>query len=276
MASNAPFARATTLTYTDNPRDRELGALGVEGRSSPVSGSERRRGGGLLHALSGRGQPAEAPPDAVELVGSATAPLPAAPATATVTEELPPLPEEVVVHRRLKSAFIDLDALVATLRVDRLTGYLRAQARGFEGIFLFNRGERGLSCYRGEEVVRGPRAGELVRRRASGDDVLLDVVRVRAITAAMLPQLFVGPSQRIGFARFVIVDELLGHLAEEGTEAAVVVTGRRDTAVVVVRGGRIDSAWTRLHPRPTTSLDAVLGVAREPTARVEIVAARPG
>ena len=194
----------------------------------------------------------------------------------TVTEELPPLPEEVVVHRRLKSAFIDLDALVATLRVDRLTGYLRAQSRNFEGILLFTRGERGLSCYRGEEVVRGPRAGELVRRRASADDVLLDVVRVRAVTAEMLPHLFVGPSRRVGLARFVIIEELLAHLAEEGTEAAVAVTGRRDSGVVVVRGGRIDSAWTRLHPRPTASLDAVLGVAREPTARVEIVAAPAG
>jgi hypothetical protein len=229
----------------------------------------------LLHALSGRPQTTEAPPDALELVGSATAPRPE-PATATVTEELPPLPEEVVVHRRLKSAFIDLDALVASLRVDRLTGYLRAQSRNFEGILLFTRGERGLSCYRGEEVVRGPRAGEMVRRRASADDVLLDVVRVRAITAGMLPHLFVGPSRLVGFTRFVILEELLAHLAEEGTEAAVVVTGRRDCGVVVVRGGRIDSAWTRLHPRPATSLDLVLGVAREPTARVEIVAAPAG
>jgi hypothetical protein len=206
----------------------------------------------------------------------AATPRPPAPATATLIEDLPPLPEEVVVHRRLKSAFIDLDALVATLRVDRLTGYLRAQSRDFEGILLFTRGERGLSCYRGDSVVSGPRAGELVRRRAAGDDVLLDVVRVRTITAEMLPHLFVGPSQQVGFARFVIVEPLIAHLAEEGRDAVVMVTGYRDCGVVVVRAGRIDSAWTRLHPRPAASLDAVLAVAREPTARIEILAAPPG
>jgi len=194
-------------------------------------------------------------------------------ATATLVEDLPPLPEEVVVHRRLKSAFVDFDALIATLRVDRLTGYLRAQARDFEGVLLFGRGERGLSSYRGDEVVIGPRAGELVRRRAAGDDVLLDVVRVRAVTAEMLPQLFAGRWQLVGISRFLLLDELLAHLAEERRDVAVMVTGFRDCGVAVVRGGRIDSAWTRLHPRPSVNLDAVLAVARERDARVEIVAA---
>lgn len=196
--------------------------------------------------------------------------------SAAEVEELPPLPEEVVLHRRLKSTFIDLDALVASLRADRLTGYLRAQARGFEGVLLFARGERGLSCYRGDTVVTGPRAGELVRRRAAGDDVLIDVVRVRAVTAQMLPQLFLGPSQHVGFSRFVVVEELLAQLVEERTDAAVVVAGRRDCGVAMVRGGRIDSAWTRLHPRPQTSLEAVLVAGREPTARVEVVVAPAG
>jgi hypothetical protein len=162
---------------------------------------------------------------------------------------------------------------VATLRVERLTGYLRAQARDFEGVLLFARGERGLGSYRGDEIVTGPRAGELVRGRAGGDDVLLDVVRVRAVTAAMLPQLFTGRSQLLGISRFLVLDDLLAHLAEERRDVAVKVTGFRDCGVAVVRGGRIDSAWTRLHPRPSVSLDAVLAVARERDARVEIVAA---
>ncbi|HEX6493650.1 MAG TPA: hypothetical protein VF112_09070, partial [Candidatus Dormibacteraeota bacterium] len=173
----------------------------------------------------------------------------------------------------LKSAFVDFDALVATLRADRLTGYLRAQARDFEGVLLFSRGERGLSSYRGDELVIGPRAGELVRQRAAGDDVLLDVVRVRAVTAEMLPRLFGGRSQLMGFTRFLRIDGLLAHLVEGGRDAVVKVTGFRDCAVAVVRGGRIDSAWTRLHPRPSTSLDFVLAVARERDARVELVAA---
>jgi hypothetical protein len=195
------------------------------------------------------------------------------PATATIVEELPPLPEEVVVHRRLKSAFIDFDALVATLRVDRLTGYVRALARDFEGVLLFSRGERGLTCYRGDDVVTGPGAGELVRRRVAADDVRLDVVRVRAVTAEMLPQLFTGPARWVGVSRFLILEEYLAHLAEEGCDAAVMVTGFRDCGVAVVRGGRLDSAWTRLHPRPAATADAVIGVARDPNARVEILAA---
>ncbi len=205
-------------------------------------------------------------PPPAELVGRPVPPRPVVP-------ELPPLPEEVVVHRRLKSAFIDLDALVASLRVDRLTGYLRAQARDFEGILLFARGERGLSCFRGESVVTGPRAGELVRSRAVEDDVLIDVVRVRAVTAGMLPHLFTGPARHLGFTRFLDLGELVASLVEEGTDAVVMVSGQRDTGVVVVRGGRVDSAWTRLHPRPLVSLEVVLGAAPEPAARVEIFTA---
>ncbi len=214
-------------------------------------------------------QAAPAPPPTrppAELVGR---PVPARP----VVPELPPLPEEVVVHRRLKSAFIDFDALIASLRVDRLTGYLRAQARDFEGILLFARGERGLSCFRGETVVTGPRAGELVRRRALEDDVLLDVVRVRSVTAGMLPRLFTGPARHVGFTRFLRVGELIGSLVDQRTDAVVMVSGRLDTGVAVVRGGRVDSAWTRLHPRPLTSLQVVLAAAPEPTARVEIFTA---
>ena len=112
-----------------------------------------------------------------------------------------------------------------------------------------------------------------MRRRAAGDDVLLDVVRVRAVTAEMLPQLFAGRWQLVGISRFLLLDELLAHLAEERRDVAVMVTGFRDCGVAVVRGGRIDSAWTRLHPRPSANLDAVLAVARERDARVEIVAA---
>jgi hypothetical protein len=212
-------------------------------------------------------------PAAPQQPATPTAGLTPAPATATLVPDLPPLPEEVVVYRRLKSAFVDFDALVATLRVERLTGYLRAQARDFEGVLLFSRGERGLGSYRGDEIVTGPRAGELVRSRAAGDDVLLDVVRVRAVTAAMLPQLFMGRPELVGTTRFLLVDEFLAHLAEVRRDAAVMVTGFRDCGVAVVRGGRIDSAWTRLHPRPSASLDAVLAVARERDARVEIVAA---
>ncbi|MGH7748694.1 MAG: hypothetical protein ACREQ5_28625, partial [Candidatus Dormibacteria bacterium] len=206
-----------------------------------MSGSEHGRLGGLLGALASRAQATETRTAGVDLPGSPVAYSSSPPRPpATVTEELPPLPEEVVVHRRLKSAFIDLDALVATLRVERLTGYLRAQSRDFEGILLFTRGERGLSCYRGDAVVRGPRAGELVRTRAAADDVLLDVVRVRSITAEMLPHLFMGRLHRVGLTRFVLVDQLLAHLVEEGTDSTVMVTGSRDTGVVVVRGGRID------------------------------------
>jgi hypothetical protein len=253
----------------------------VERRSSPAAGPERRGVGSVLDSLAGRSGPAASTgavprsgPAAVAAAQAQTrAPRAPGRATATLVEDLPPLPEEVVVHRRLKSAFIDFDALVATLRADRLTGYLRAQARDFEGVLLFARGERGLSSYRGEEVVIGPRAGELVRQRAAGDDVLLDVVRVRAVTAEMLPQLFAGRSQVVGVTRFLLLDELLAHLVEEGSDVAVKVTGLRDCGVAVVRGGRIDSAWTRLHPRPLASLDAVLAVARERDARVEMIAA---
>lgn len=209
------------------------------------------------------GPPPDPPP--AELVGRAV-PLPPAP-----LPELPPLPEEVVVYHRLKSAFIDFDALVASLRADRLTGYLRAQARDFEGVLMMVRGEIGLSCYRAEELITGTGAGERVRRRAVQDEVLLDVVRVRTVTAEMLPHLVVGPSEHLGLSRFVIVDELLAHLADERTDAAVVVDGTHDTGVVVMRRGGVDSAWTRLHPRPLTTVDAVLTAAREPTARIEIV-----
>lgn len=199
-------------------------------------------------------------------------PVPTARGTVTVVPELPPLPEEVVVHRRLKSVFIELDALIASLRADRLTGYLRAQAKDFEGVLFFTRGERGLSCYRGDQgVVSGLGAGELVRRRAAGDDALLDVVRVRAITAEMLPNLFTGRWEPVGVTRFVIVEQLLGHLAEQGIDATVVVTGVLDCGVAVLRGGRIDSAWTRLHPRPLATPDLVFAVARELTARVDLV-----
>jgi hypothetical protein len=254
--------------------------MGVEGPVRPVTGSERRRAGSILRAfyadrdelivqgVSGTAATAAA-------AAPSASPMPTSRGTVTVVEELPPLPEEVVVHRRLKSFFIDLDALVATLRVDRLTGYLRAQSKDFEGVLLFNRGERGLSCYRGEGIVSGPGAGELVRRRAAEDDVLLDVVRVRSVTAEMLPTLFVGRWEPVGVTRFVIVDQLLTHLAEQGGDATVVVTGVRDCGVVVVRGGRIDSAWTRLHPRPSANPDAVLLVAREPSARVDLVGGPP-
>ena len=252
----------------------------MDKRSSPPAGPERRGVGSVLDSLAGRSRPGastgEAPPSGPAAVAATQTQAPArrAPgrATTTLVEDLPPLPEEVVVHRRLKSAFIDFDALVATLRADRLTGYLRAQARDFEGVLLFARGERGLGSYRGDEIVIGPRAGELVRRRAAGDDVLLDVVRVRPVTAEMLPQLFGGRPQLVGVTRFLRVDEFLAHLVDEGGDVVVKVTGFRDCGVAVVRSGRIDSAWTRLHPRPSTSLDAVLAVARERDARVELVA----
>lgn len=239
----------------------------MERRSSLAAGAEHRGVGSVLDSLAGPSPAEAATPAATPALRQPAA------ATAKLVEDLPPLPEEVVVYRRLKSAFIDFDALVATLRVDRLTGYLRAQARDFEGVLLFARGERGLSSHRGDEIITGPRAGELVRSRAAGDDVLLDVVRVRAVTAAMLPQLFVGRSELLGVSRFLLLDELLAHLAEEGRDVAVRVTGFRDCGVAVVRGGRIDSAWTRLHPRPSANPEAVLAVAREPDARVEIVAA---
>jgi hypothetical protein len=187
--------------------------------------------------------------------------------------ELPPLPEEVVVHRRLKSAFVDVDRLIDSLRADKLTGYLRAQSRGFEGILLFDRGELGLACFRGDTLVVGPPAGGMVRRAAAADGVLLDVVRVRSVTAEVLPRLLRGPARPVGFARFLILEELLAHLVEERIDAAVVVAGRADSGVVVVRGGRIDSAYTRLHPRPTATPEAVLRAAGEPAARVEILVA---
>lgn len=247
----------------------------MEGPGTPASGPARRRAGSILHSFYAdrgelivpNGSGAAAAARAAE-----SSPVPTARGTVTVVPELPPLPEEVVVHRRLKSVFIDLDALVATLRIERLTGYLRAQAKDFEGVLFFSRGERGLSAYRGDEgVVSGPGAGELVRRRAAGDDALLDVVRVRAITAEMLPSLFMGRWEPVGVTRFVIVEQMLAHLAEQGADATVVVTGALDCGVAVVRGGRIDSAWTRLHPRPSPLPDLVLAVARELTARVDLV-----
>jgi len=187
--------------------------------------------------------------------------------------DLPPLPEEVVVHRRLKSAFLDVQRLIDSLRADRHTGYVRAQSRDFEGVLLFDRGELGLACFRGDTLVVGPPAGALVREAAGADDVLIDVVRVRGVTSEMLPRLLREPPWPLGLGRFILLEELVAHLVEERTDAAVVVEGRADTAVVVVRDGRIDSAYTRLHPRPTTTLEWALAAARDPAARVGILPA---
>lgn len=182
-----------------------------------------------------------------------------------------PLPTGTPLCAGLSCDLVDVDRLMRTLESDRLTGYLRLEARDFTGVLMLAQG-RILEAWCGTDApVLGGDAVQQLRRRMDGGDARLVIVELTADAVVALTQMLVAPPIATGLlGRFVDFEQLLQHLGDERLDGAVTVETETETGVVLLYQGGLVGAYTASAPDLGASALAVGRLVTHHPARIEV------
>jgi hypothetical protein len=187
--------------------------------------------------------------------------------------ELYPLPAGKPIYEGLKSAFVDFPKLLRTLDTDKLTGYVRLEGPGFNGVLLLHDGHVLESLFSDGTLTQGETAFQHLRRRMERGEGLLDVIELSGETVVALAQLLTARPLFTGLlGRFVNFEQLLEYLSEEKVDGSVVVAGGTETGVILLRKGALHGAYTHSQRDLQESPLAVNRLAAERPARIEVKA----
>jgi hypothetical protein len=162
--------------------------------------------------------------------------------------ELYPLPAGKPIYEGLKSAFVDFPKLLRTLDTDKLTGYVRLEGPGFNGVLLLHDGHVLESLFSDGTLTQGETVVALAQ-----------LLTARPLFTGLL-------------GRFVNFEQLLEYLSEEKVDGSVVVAGGTETGVILLRKGALHGAYTHSQRDLQESPLAVNRLAAERPARIEVKA----
>lgn len=174
--------------------------------------------------------------------------------------------------QRLRSAFVALEKMLATMESDRFTGYLRVHSAGLNGVVLLVDGGVVETLYDiPPVVVTGERALGLVATTVADGEGELDIVGLEPELVMGLYQLLTAPTLYENlFARFVDVPALLEYLSESGTNGSVIVTNGEDQGVILMRGGDLLTAYTSRSKNPESAPEMLIKLCQSPTTEIEV------
>ncbi|MEA2682169.1 MAG: hypothetical protein QOK05_497 [Chloroflexota bacterium] len=174
--------------------------------------------------------------------------------------------------QRLRSDFVALEKMLATMESDRFTGYLRVHATGLNGVVLLVDGGVVETLYDiPPVVVTGERALGLVAATVAQGEGELDIVALEAEVVMGLYQLLTAPSLYENlFARFVDVPALLEYLSEMATNGSVIVTNGEEQGVILMRGGDLLTAYTSRSKDPENAPEMLMKLCQSPTTEIEV------
>lgn len=180
-----------------------------------------------------------------------------------------PLPAGAVIFGELTSAFVDGPRLVRFLGDRKHTGAVVDSARGGSQAAVLHEGAVVALVSVNDSGTR--RLESLSLPGPSGDDEhALTVMTYRPEVALALAQLVNLPER---FERmhgsFVDLPALLQFLRREKANGAVRVTTRDDTGVILLRGGEVLGAYTRVRP-DLDDADVVFPLAKQPEAEIDV------
>jgi len=182
-----------------------------------------------------------------------------------------PLPSGRAQYEGLKAAFVDFPKLLRSLRNDRHTGYVRLTASDFSGVLLFREGNVLQTLTSVANAQAGETAFAELRRRMDSGEGTLAVIELSADTVQSLAQLLAAPLMYAGLlGHFINFERLLEHLQEAGVEGAVVVVGKEDVGIILLRAGAVVGAYTEANGTPKTATIDVGKIAAEKAAQIEV------
>lgn len=186
-------------------------------------------------------------------------------------ESLYPLPAGKKQYEGLKSAFVDFPKLLRTLKSDRHTGYVRLNDADYAGGLLLHDGDLLEALSSNGGISNGEEAFVQFRRHMDEGSGLIDVIELSAETVIALAQLLTARPLFTGLlGRFVDFNALLEYLAEENVDGSVVVSGGKETGVILLRGGAVLGAYTASARDLDTKTNLVAALAKEQPARIEV------
>ena len=174
--------------------------------------------------------------------------------------------------QRLRSDFVALDKMLATMAGNKFTGYLRVHSDDLNGVVLLVEGGVVETLFDiAPVVVTGQRALGLVAATVAQGEGELDIVPLDADVVLGLYQLLTAPSLYENlFARFVDVPGLLEYLSETGVSGSVIVTNGEEQGVILMRDGNLLTAYTSRSMNPESAPEMLMTLCQTPTTEIEV------
>ncbi|HEV1997468.1 MAG TPA: hypothetical protein VGR61_04975 [Candidatus Dormibacteraeota bacterium] len=178
--------------------------------------------------------------------------------------------------QRLRSDFVALDKMLATMAAKRFTGYLRVHSDELNGVVLLVDGGVVETLFDiAPVVVTGQRALGLVAATVAEGEGELDIVPLDAEVVMGIYQLLTAPTLYENlFARFVDVPGLLEYLSETGISGSVIVTNGEEQGVILLREGNLLTAYTSRSMNPESAPEMLMKLCQTPTTEIEVRASR--
>jgi len=174
--------------------------------------------------------------------------------------------------QRLRSDFVALDKMLATMESDQFTGYLRVHSDELNGVVLLLEGGVVETLFdMAPVVVTGQRALGIVAATVAQGEGELDIVALGPEIVMGLYQLLTAPSVYENlFARFVDVPALLEYLSESGLSGSVIVTNGQEQGVVLMREGELLTAYTSRSLNPESAPEMMMQLCQNPETAIEV------
>lgn len=174
--------------------------------------------------------------------------------------------------QRLRSDFVALEKMLATMEADRFTGYLRVHSSDLNGVVLLVDGGVIETLFDiPPVVVTGQRALGMVATAVGEGQGELDIVALESEVVMGLYQLLTAPSLYENlYARFVDVPALLEYLSESATNGSVIVTNGEEQGVILMRGGDLLTAYTSRSLNPESAPEMLMKLCQSPTTAIEV------
>ena len=174
--------------------------------------------------------------------------------------------------QRLRSDFVALDKMLATMEGDRFTGYLRVHSDELNGVVLLLDGGVVETLFdMAPVVVTGQRALGIVAATVAQGEGELDIVALSPEIVMGLYQLLTAPTLYDHlFARFVNVPGLLEHLSESGLSGSVIVTNGAEQGVILLREGELLTAYTSRSSNPESAPEMMMQLCENPETAIEV------
>ncbi|MGI8609610.1 MAG: hypothetical protein ACR2MY_10360 [Candidatus Dormibacteria bacterium] len=178
--------------------------------------------------------------------------------------------------QRLRSDFVALDKMLATMAGNKFTGYLRVHSDELNGVVLLVEGGVVETLFDiAPVVVTGERALGLVAATVAAGEGELDIVSLDADVVMGVFQLLTAPSLYENlFARFVDVPGLLEYLSETGVSGSVIVTNGEEQGVILMREGNLLTAYTSRSMNPESAPEMLMKLCQTPTTEIEVRSGR--
>jgi hypothetical protein len=174
--------------------------------------------------------------------------------------------------QRLRSDFVALDKMLATMEANRFTGYLRVHSHELNGVVLLLDGGVVETLFdMAPVVVTGQRALGIVAATVAAGEGELDIVGLAPDIVMGLYQLLTAPTLYDNlFARFIDVSGLLEYLSESALSGSVIVTNGEEQGVILMREGELLTAYTSRSLNPESAPEMMMKLCQNPETAIEV------